>query len=73
MSLNLDVGDNPYIMTPPPTKSPPIPPTLPPIVVGFNPRKTGRYSLRQYSKPNTHPAFWMLDAVTAEKVPQPQD
>ena len=32
-SFNLDVSDNPYITTPPPTESPPIPPTIPPIVV----------------------------------------
>ena len=41
-SFNLDVSDDPFIMTPPPTESPPIPPTLPPIVVEYNPRKTGR-------------------------------
>ena len=44
-SFNLDVSDNPFITTSPPTESPPIPPTLPPIVVGYNPRKTGSYNL----------------------------
>ena len=71
-SLNLDVSDNPFIMTPPPTESPPIPPTLPPIVVGYNPRKTGRYNLRPNPRPNAHPDFRMLDAITTEENSQPQ-
>ena len=71
-SLNLDVSDNPFIMTPPPMESPPIPPTLPPIVVGYNPRKAGRYNLRPNPKPNAHPDFRMLDAVTTEEIPQTQ-
>ena len=72
-TLNLDVSDNPFIRTPPPTESPPIPPTLPPIVVGYNPRKTGRYNLRPNPKPNTHPDFRMLDAVTTEETSQTQN
>ena len=71
-SLNLDVSDNPFIMTPPPMESPPIPPTLPPIVVGYNPRKAGRYNLRPNPKPNAHPDFRMLDAITTEEIPQTQ-
>ena len=72
-SPNLDVSDNPFIMTPPPMESPPIPPTLPPIVVGYNPRKAGRYNLRPNPKPNAHPDFRMLDAITAEENSQPQN
>ena len=66
-SFNLDVSNNPYITTPPPTESPPIPPTIPPIVVGYNPRKTGRYNLRPNPKPNAHPDFRMLDAIVTEE------
>ena len=47
-------------------ESPPIPPTLPPIVVGYNPRKTGRYNLRPNPRPNAHPDFRMLDGITTE-------
>ena len=72
-SFNLDVSDNPFIMTPPPTESPPIPPTLPPIVVGYNPRKTGRYNLRPNPRPNAHPDFRMLDAITTEESSQTQN
>ena len=72
-SPNLDVSDNPFIMTPPPMESPPIPPILPPIVVGYNPRKAGRYNLRLNPKPNAHPDFRMLDAITAEENSQPQN
>ena len=72
-SFNLDVSDNPFIMSPPPTKSPPIPPTLPPIVVGYNPRKTGRYNLRPNPKPNAHPDFRMLDAIITEENSQTQN
>ena len=38
-SFNLDVSDNPYILNLPPIESPPKTPKLPPIVVGYNPRK----------------------------------
>ena len=72
-SFNLDVSDNPFITMPPPTESPPIPPTLPPIVVGYNPRKTGRYNLRPNPKPNAHPDFRMLDAITTEESSQTQN
>ena len=72
-SLNLDVNDNPFIMTPPPIESPPIPPTLPPIVVGYNPRKTERYNLRPNPRPNVHPDFRMLDAVTTEDTSHTQN
>ena len=72
-SFNLDVSDNPFIATPPPTESPPIPPTLPPIVVGYNPRKTGRYILRPNPRPNAHPDFQMLDAIITEENSQPQN
>ena len=72
-SFNLDVSDNPFIMTPPPTESPPIPPTLPPVVVGYNPRKTGRYNLRPNPRPNAHPDFRMLDAITTEESSQIQN
>ena len=56
-SFNLDVSDNPFITTPPPTECPQIPPTLPPIVVGYNPRKTGRYNIRSNPRRNAHPDF----------------
>ena len=62
-SLNLDVSDNPFIMNPPPMES---------VVVGYNPRKTGRYNLRPNPKPNAHPDFRMLDTVTTEEIPQTQ-
>ena len=65
-SFNLDASDNPFIMTPPPIESPPLPTTLPPIVVGYNPRKTGRYNLRPNPRPNAHPDFRKLDAITTE-------
>ena len=51
-------------MTPPPTESPAIPPTLPLIVVGYNPRKTGRYNIRPNPRTNAHPDFRMVDALT---------
>ena len=41
-SFDLDISDNPYIWTPPPIQSPPKTYELPPIVVGYNPRKVGR-------------------------------
>ena len=72
-SFNLDVSDNPFMTMPPPTESPPIPPTLPPIVVGYNPRKTGRYNLRPNPRPNAHPDFLMLDAITTEESSQTQN
>ena len=67
-SFNLDVSDNPYILTPPPITSPPPPktPELPPIVVGYNPRKVGRYILRPNPRPNVNPDFRMLDSVATE-------
>ena len=69
-SFNLDISDNPFIMTPPPITSPPIPPTLPPIVVGYNPRQTGRYNLRPNPKPNAHPDYRVLDAIVTEESSQ---
>ena len=66
-SFNLDVSDNPNITTPPLMENPQIPPTIPPIVVGYNPRKTGRYNLRPNPKPNAHPDFRMLDAIVTEE------
>ena len=69
-SFNLDVSDSPYILTPPPITSPPPPQKktfeLPPIVIGYNPRKIGRYNLR----PNANPDFRMLDSVTSEDLRQ---
>ena len=65
-SFNLDVSDNPYILTPPPIESPPKTPKLPPIVVGYNPRKVGRYNLRPNPRPNVNPDFRMLDSATTE-------
>ena len=63
-SFDLDVSDNPYILTPPPIQSPPKTPELPPIVVGYNPRKVGRYNLRPNPRPNVNPDFRMLDSAT---------
>ena len=65
-SFNLDVRNNPYISTPPPIGSPPKTPELPLIVVGYNPRKVGRYNLRPNPRPNVNPDFRMLDSVTTE-------
>ena len=72
-SFNLDVSDNPYILTPPPIQSPPKTPELPPIVVGYNPRKIGRYNLRPNPRPNANPDFRMLDSVTTEDLRSTQD
>ena len=72
-SFNLDASDNPFKMTPPPVESPPLPTTLPPIVIGYNPRKTGRYNLRPNPRPNAHPDFRMLDAITTEGSSQTQN
>ena len=68
-SFNLDVSDNPYIITPPPITSPPKTPELPPIVVGYIPRKVGRYN----PNPNVNPDFRMLDSVTTEDSRQTQN
>ena len=65
-SFNLDVSDNPYILTPPPIKSPPKTPELPPNVIGYNPRKVGRYNLRPNPRPNVSPDFRMIDSATTE-------
>ena len=51
-SFNLYVSDKPYIMSTPPIKSPSETPQLPPIVVGYNPRKVGRYNFRPNLKPD---------------------
>ena len=72
-SFNLDVSDNPYIITPPPITSLHKTPELPPIVVGYNPRKVGRYNLRPNPKPNVNPDFRMLDSVTMEDSRQTQN
>ena len=72
-SFNLDVSDNPYIQTPPPIQSPPKTPELPPIVVGYNPRKVGRYNLRPNPRPNANPDFRMLDSATTEDLRPIQD
>ena len=67
-----DVSDNPYIRTLLIMESPPIPPNIPPIVIGYNPRKTGRYNLRPNLRPNAHPDFRMLDAIITEESSQTQ-
>ena len=72
-SFNLDVTDNPYILTPPPIHSPPKTPELPPIVVGYNPRKVGRYNLRPNPRPNVDPDFRMLDSATTDDLRQTQN
>ena len=72
-SFDLDISDNPYILTPPPIQSPPKTPELPPIVVGYNPRKVGRYNLRPNSRPNVNPDFRMLDSATTEDSHPTQD
>ena len=63
-SFNLDFGDNPYILTPPPIQSLPKTPELPPIVVEYNPRKVGSYNLRPNPRPNVTPD--LLDSATTE-------
>ena len=65
-SFNLDVSDNPYILTPPPMQSPHKTPELPPIVVGYNPRKVGRFNLRPIPRPNVNLDFRMIDSVTTD-------
>ena len=72
-SFILDFSDNPYSLFPPPFKSPPKTPELPPIVVGYNPRKYGRYSLRSNTRPNVNPDFRMLDSATTEHSHQAQN
>ena len=72
-SFNLDVSDNPYILTPPPIESPPKTPELPPIVIGYNPRKVGQYNLRPNPRPNVEPDFRMLDSATTENLGQTQN
>ena len=72
-SFNLDVSDNPYILTPPPKQSPPKTPELPPIVVEYDPRKVGRYNLRPNPRPNVNPDFRMLDSVATEDARPTQD
>ena len=72
-SFNLDVSDNPYIFTPPPIESPPKTPELPPIVIGYNPRKVGRYNLRPNPRPNVDPDFRMLNSATTEDSRPTQD
>ena len=73
---NLDVKDNPYILTPPPIESPPPPkktPEIPTIVVGYIPRKVGRYNLRPNPRPNANPNFRMLDSIITEHLRSTQD
>ena len=72
-SFDLNVSDNPYILTPPPIQRPPKTPELPPIVVGYNPRKVGRYNLRPNPKPNVNPDFRVLDSATTEDSRPTQD
>ena len=72
-SFNLDVSDNPYIFTPPSIESPPKTPELPPIVIGYNPSKVGRYNLRPNPQPNANPDFRMLDSVTTGELRSAQD
>ena len=72
-SFNLDASDNPYNLTPPPIQNPPKTPELPPIVVGYNPRKIGRYNLRPNPRPNANPDFRMLDSATTEDLRSTQD
>ena len=72
-SFDLDISDNPYILTTPPIQSLPKTPELPPIVVGYNPRKVGRYNLRPTPRPNANPDFRMLDSVTTEDLRSTQD
>ena len=65
-SFNIDVSDNPYILTLPPIQNPTKTTELPPIFVGYNPRKVGRYNLRPNRRPNVNPNFKLLDSVTTE-------
>ena len=71
-SFNLDVSNNPYILTLPPIQSPPKTPDLPPIVVGYKPRKNVRYYLGRNPRPNANLDFGMLDSVTTEDIRQSQ-
>ena len=60
-------------MSPPPIESTPKTPKLPRIVVGYNPRKVGRYTLRPNPRPNANPDFRMIDSVTTEDLLQTQN
>ena len=72
-TFNIDVSDSPYIMSPPPIESPPKNKTrTTPIVVGYNPRKVGRYHLPPNPRPNANRDFRMLDSVTTEDLRQTQ-
>ena len=73
LSFNLDVSNNTYILTPPPIESSPETPELSNIVVGYNPRKVGRYNLLPIPRPNVNPDFRMLDSVTTDDLRQTQD
>ena len=70
-SFNLDVSDNPYIMSP--IACPPETPELPPIVDGYNPRKMGRDNLRPNPKPYANAYFIMLDSFTTGDLCQAQN
>ena len=62
-------------MSPPPTESPPQKKNktrTTPIVVGYNPRKVGRYHLLPNPRPNANRDFRMLDSVTTEDLRQTQ-
>ena len=72
-SFDLDISDNPYILTPPPIQSPPKTPEIPPIIVGYNNRKVGRYNLQPNPRPNVNPDFRMLDSATTEDSRSTQD
>ena len=72
-SFDLDISPNPYILIPPPIQSPPKTPEMPPFVVGYNPRKVGRYNLRPNPRPNVNPDFRMLDSATTEDSRPTQD
>ena len=72
-SFYLHISENPYILPPPPPadRKSPKTPELPPIVVGCNPRKVGRYNLPPRSKPNIDPDFRILEAVTTDNAYPP--
>ena len=58
---------------PPPTKSSPKTSELPPVVVGYNPRKVGRHNLLPNPRPNTDLGFRLFDSVTTENLRQSED
>ena len=57
-------------MTPPPIENPLQQTAVPPIVVGYNSRKVGRFNLRPNPRPNANPDFRIPDSFATEALRQ---